>query len=206
MKKYIISFLCAFSIISCTQSDKLGHKKLDLETFDFSKKMDDYFANDKFLQKDTLELDYDSTKIVDTYMTLGDSLTYMGNNFFNGTIVMQNSEHELMALKTSFKHTNTPRLENLMVYLVKKYGTPQLVRRKSMDSEYTSCYWQLNDRMIIVNSSFDSPFYKANLNKDLKNTGSYSTQLYIVNKAFQKELIGKTHGGEWMDLDDPEKQ
>ena len=193
-----------FCVLSCAQNEKLGYKKLNLETFNFDKKMDDYFSKEKFLQKDTLELDYDSTKIVNTYMTFGDSLSFYGETFFNGIVIMQDENKQLMAIKTSFRHDNNiVPLTQFIRELTTKYGNPEIVNRKNIDSDYTSCYWQLSDRMIIVNSAFNSKLYYLKLTNELKDKISLRTELFIVKKDFQEKLIGKTHRGEWMNLDLP---
>ena len=193
-----------FCVLSCAQNEKLGYKKLNLETFNFDKKMDDYFSKEKFLQKDTLELDYDSTKIVNTYMTFGDSLSFYGETFFNGIVIMQDENKQLMAIKTSFRHDNNiVPLTQFIMELTTKYGNPEIVNRKNIDSDYTSCYWQLSDRMIIVNSAFNSKLYYLKLTNELKDKISLRTELFIVKKDFQEKLIGKTHRGEWMNLDLP---
>ncbi|KEY17722.1 hypothetical protein HY04_14845 [Kaistella antarctica] len=191
-----------FCVLSCAQNEKLGYKKLNLETFNFDKKMDDYFSKEKFLQKDTLELDYDSTKIVNTYMTFGDSLSFYGETFFNGIVIIQDENKQLMAIKTSFRHDNNiVPLTQFIGELTTKYGNPEIVNRKNIDSDYTSCYWQLSDRMIIVNSVFNSKLYYLKLTNELKDKISLRTELFIVKKDFQEKLIGKTHRGEWMNLD-----
>ena len=204
MKKIIFIPLIMFCVLSCAQNEKLGYKKLNLETFNFDKKMDDYFSKEKFLQKDTLELDYDSTKIVNTYMTFGDSLSFYGETFFNGIVIMQDENKQLMAIKTSFRHDNNiVPLTQFIRELTTKYGNPEIVNRKNIDSDYTSCYWQLSDRMIIVNSAFNSKLYYLKLTNELKDKISLRTELFIVKKDFQEKLIGKTHRGEWMNLDLP---
>ena len=204
MKKIIFIPLIMFCVLSCAQNEKLGYKKLNLETFNFDKKMDDYFSKEKFLQKDTLELDYDSTKIVNTYMTFGDSLSFYGETFFNGIVIMQDENKQLMAIKTSFRHDNNiVPLTQFIGELTTKYGNPEIVNRKNIDSDYTSCYWQLSDRMIIVNSAFNSKLYYLKLTNELKDKISLRTELFIVKKDFQEKLIGKTHRGEWMNLDLP---
>ncbi|SEV80962.1 hypothetical protein [Kaistella antarctica] len=202
MKKIIFIPLIMFCVLSCAQNEKLGYKKLNLETFNFDKKMDDYFSKEKFLQKDTLELDYDSTKIVNTYMTFGDSLSFYGETFFNGIVIIQDENKQLMAIKTSFRHDNNiVPLTQFIGELTTKYGNPEIVNRKNIDSDYTSCYWQLSDRMIIVNSVFNSKLYYLKLTNELKDKISLRTELFIVKKDFQEKLIGKTHRGEWMNLD-----
>ena len=193
-----------FCFCSCAQNEKLGYNKLNLETFSFEKKMEDYFSEEKFIQKETLELDYDSTKIVNTYMTIGDSLSYYGKTFFNGIIIMQDKDNQLMAINTSFQHDNNiVPLTQLIDELTKKHGNPEITDRKSMDSHYTSCYWQLSDRMIIVNSAYNSKLYNLKLSNELKDNILLRTELFIVKKEFQEKLVGKTHSGAWMNLDLP---
>jgi len=190
------------SLLSCAQNEKLGYKKLDLENFDFTKKIDDYFSKKRFLQKETYEIDYDSTNIATTYMTIGDSLSFIDKTYFNGISIMKNKQDKLMALNTFFKHNNIKPLKEFIASLNKKYGNPAIIKRKSLNSHYTSCYWQLSDRLIIVNSVYNTELYQ---NKNpVQDKVEFETELYIIQKDYQNEIIGKIHNGEWMNLDSPD--
>jgi hypothetical protein len=204
MKNIIILILVQLSLLSCAQNEKLGYKKLDLENFDFNKKIEDYFSEDKFLQKETYEIDYDSTNIVTTYMTIGDSLSVFDKTYFNGISIMKDKRDKLMALTTFFKHDNDIRpLKDFIASLNNKYGNPAIIKRKSLNSEYTSCYWQLEDRMIIVNSTYNTELYQKKDENSLQDNVEFETELFIVKKESQNEIIGKIHNGEWMNLDSP---
>ena len=204
MKNIIILILVQLSLLSCAQNEKLGYKKLDLESFDFNKKIEDYFSEDKFLQKDTYEIDYDSTNIVTTYMTLGDSLSFFDKTNFNGIIIMKNNQDKLIALKTVFSHKNDIQpLKKLINFLDNKYGKRTIVKRNGFNEDYTSCYWQLHDRLIVVNSAYNTELYQKKNENSLQDDVDFTTALFIVQKDYQNEIIGKIHRGEWMDLDLP---
>lgn len=109
-----------------------------------------------------------------------------------------------MALKTFFKHDNDIKpLKNFIASLNNKYGNPSIIKRKSLNSEYTSCYWQLEDRMIIVNSAYNTELYQKKDENSLQDNVEFETELFVVKKESQNEILGKIHNGEWMNLDLP---
>ena len=196
MKNCISICLLLIGLCTCTQYPKLGEELLNLETVDFNKKIDDYYSKRHFLQKDTWELDYDSTNITTTYLTLGDSLSYFGEIYFNGIYMMKNKDEEFIALQTINISKDYNITYDFLDYLQEKYGTP-IITERDWFGEYYNYRWTLNDRIIIVNSIYDEQ--KDVLSFEEKLEPVCKIELYIINRR-HNEIIGKFHRGDWISL------
>ena len=244
-------FLMILSILTSCQQSKLGEDKLDLEDFNLSFNVSDFYEDEiekyeifesqkdeilngktkeeigdqlvefwdiKHIQIDTIN--YRNNEILDDpYRVIGiqynmtswsqnDSIAGFNQMSFHKIDMMKSVNGEFIALSTQSEDDSDAEFEELLTYLVKRHGNPE-VSKHNFFGDYYNYSWLTNDRLILINSKYNN---KKNLLKigitindndvefDTMKKPTIDTRLFIVNNKFKDSIMGRMSSGDWLYL------